>query len=393
MESDEDKYQKALSLYTASTSNQEAIKSAHVLLEELAAKGGHPKAEYMLALMYRRGDGVVVDNSKALALLLKASAQGNGDASYLASNFYSLPEYGLPLDFEKAKTLLNKSARDGSEIGQLTLGNNYFNGAPGYKRDVQDAYEQLAKIGDGPYRDAAALTLYKIYALPNQPLFSPSKATAEMERLATNTKQTLFLSQLAGIYAGKEFSGGEAVANPEKLNALISAYEKPGSRQATVLMKFQADLLPPGQLLPDMVEAIKEPTVDPVFAKVFCQALGGLYTAERRDPSLDLNDIIKACQPVAEQNNNYAQYVLAAAYDAKGDYETAFKWAYVSSGNGNKFARTIAARIGNEYLGARLEDVAQEAESLQRALKHAKAPVVVIDYTTPWYAPAASTAQ
>jgi TPR repeat protein len=347
----------------------------------------------MLALMYRRGDGVVVDNSKALALLLKASSQGNGDASYLASNFYSLPEYGLPLDFEKATTLLNKSARDGSEIGQLTLGNNYFNGAPGFKRDVQDAYEQLAKIGDGPYRDAAALTLYKIYALPNQPLYSPSKAAAEMERLATNTKKTIFLSQLAGIYAGKEFVGDLATKNPEKLNALISEYDKPEARQTAVLMKFQANLLPPGQLLPNMVEAIKQPALDSVFAEVFCRALGGLYIGEGRDPSLDLNDIIKACHPMAEQNNNYAQYVLAAAYNSKGEYDNAFKWAYVSSGNGNKFARSIAARIGNERLGARLEDVAQEAESLQRTLKNAKAPAVVIDYTTPWYAPAASTVQ
>lgn len=32
------------------------------------------------------------------------------------------------------------------------------------------------------------------------------------------------------------------------------------------------------------------------------------------DPSLDINDIVKACTPGAEQNNNYAQYVLALAY-------------------------------------------------------------------------------
>lgn len=391
METDEDKFQEALSLYTKSTANQEAIKAAHLLLEGLAKKG-HPKAEYMLSLMYYRGDGVIQDSNKALSLLLSSSAHGNGDASYLASNFYSLPQYGQTLNAEKAKTLLAKSSRDGSEIGQLSLGEKYFHSAPGYPQSMQDAYEQFVKIKDGPYREAAALSLYKIYSLPHQPLYSPEKATLEMERLANSTKKTVFLSQLAGIYSGQEF-GNDGVINPEKLNALISEYEKSGSKQAVVMMKFKADLLPSGELLPKMVDAIHEPTTDSMFGRVFCEALGGFYTAEKRDPTLDLNDIIKACRPGAEQNSNYAQYVLASAYYRQKQYDDAYKWAFVSGLNGNQYAITLAKQIGAGYLGARVEDIAQDAEALQKTLKNVKSTDVVVDYSVPWYAPDATTTQ
>lgn len=393
MESDEEKYEKALSLYTKSTSNQQAIQSAHQLLEELAGKG-HPKAEYMLARMYHRGDGVIQDNAKALALLLSSSAHGNGDASYLASDFYTLPKYGQTPDPEKAKTLLFKSARDGSEIGQLSLGDKYFYSAPGYQRDVKLAHDELVRIKDGPYRDAAALTLYKIYSLPNQPLYSPEKATKEMERLAASTKKPLFIAQLAGIYAGKEFVGEASVVNPEKLNALISEHEKTGSQQLIALMKFRADLLPAGEFLPTMLAAIKEPAVDPVFGKVFCQAVSGLYTGEKRDPSLDINDIVKACRPDAELNNNYAQYILAVAYFRQKQYDEAYKWAFVSGLNGNQYAVTLAKQIGAGYLGARVEEVSQDADNLNKTLKNVKSKDALdFDYSLPWYSPAATTVQ
>lgn len=392
MESDEDKFQKALSLYTKSTSNQQAIKSAHVLLEELAAKE-HPKAEYMLALMYYRGDGVIADNNKALALLLSSSAHGNGDASYLASNFYSLPDYGQTPDAEKAKTLLAKSARDGSEIGQLNLGDKYFHSDPGYPRNVQYAYEQLVKIKEGPYRDGAALTLYNIYSEPNQPLYSPEKATKEIERLAASTKNSVFLGLLAGIYAGKEF-GAQAptVIDSDKLSALINEYEKSGSRQAVVLMKFKAGLLSSDQLLPTMVDALKETAIDAMFAHVFCLTQAAVYTAEKPDPSLDINDIVKACTPGAEQNNNYAQYVLATAYYRQKQYDDAYKWAYVSSKNGNQYARTMA-NLAAGYLGARVGSLTPGAERLQKVLSNATAPKLLPEYSVPWYAPAANAVQ
>lgn len=100
-ELDEEKLNQALSLYTESTSNQDAIAKARPLFSELAEKG-NSKAEYMLANMYLRGDGVVIDNNKALKLLLSASAHGNGDASLLASQFYSQSRYGQALDPDKA---------------------------------------------------------------------------------------------------------------------------------------------------------------------------------------------------------------------------------------------------------------------------------------------------
>ncbi len=127
IESDQDKFNRAMEFYTEDASDQKAISEANKLLEELSLKE-HAKAQYMLARMYIRGDGVVIDFNRALQLLLKSSSNRNGDASLYASRFYSEDKFNQELDESMARQLLFKSARDGSDIGKIMLGGRYLFG-------------------------------------------------------------------------------------------------------------------------------------------------------------------------------------------------------------------------------------------------------------------------
>lgn len=388
-ESRQEKFNKAVSLYTRDTSNQEAIKEARDIFQELS-KNGDSKSQYMLALMYIRGDGVLLDMGKALDLLLKSSANGNGDASLYASRFYLEEKFGQKRDESLARQLLFKSSRDGSDLGRFVLATYYLNGGIGLSRDVDAALIELQGVHAGPYRPYAAQALLSLYSNANSPYYSPEKAIREMEILA-QTGSPSFKATLASAYAGTILGRKiDDIKDEAKLSAYLQTLEQENDLAAIAMANilagdtdyFKARKQDSIKL---MIEAIKASKLDPMLASMFCDTMAGNYTGASRELRFELMDLVKACTVGAEGNNSYHQYILAAAYYRMGDYSQSYKWAVIAGLNGNQSGIELARQIAISHLDAKQANLAKEAKDKFNALKGAQKPQFLPPHQMPWY--------
>jgi len=392
LESDEDKLEKAFSLYPRDASDQSSIKQAREIFESLSLEN-NAKAQYMLAQMYMRGDGVVRDMDKALELLLKSSANGNGDASYYASRFYLEEKFGQKLDEAYARDLLKKAARDGSDIGRLRLGIYYMEGGIGFIKDLSKAMAELKSVKDGEYRLHAALRLFHFYTDKTSEEYSPEKAMKELGILA-DANVPIFEGLLAAAYTGRFFNENvESVRDLEKYNALISRFEldKKFTALAVATLYANPEITGKKDFIQAMINAIRVKTVDPMFASVFCKTMAGSYLSAKTDARLDYKDLVRACTFGAEANDSYQQYVLAAAYYKLKNYEEAYKWALISTMSGNESGLALARQVSLYHLDARVAEVEKDARDKFENIKDAPPIHPLPPGDMPWYASSKST--
>jgi TPR repeat protein len=88
---------------------------------EKAARQGHANAEFNLALLYSRGEGVAQDHKQALAYCLKAAQ--HGEPPMLARAQCRLGEcfergWGTAVDLNAARSWYAKAAAQGDEEGR-----------------------------------------------------------------------------------------------------------------------------------------------------------------------------------------------------------------------------------------------------------------------------------
>jgi len=87
---------------------------------------GDPTAQFHVARMYEKADGVPFDWGKALDWYLKAADNGHADARYYAGVIYLTGSQGLvPMDRRKAWQLVRQAADEGSARAAFQLGDWY----------------------------------------------------------------------------------------------------------------------------------------------------------------------------------------------------------------------------------------------------------------------------
>ena len=145
----------------------------------VAAEGGHEEAQYLLGVCYRLGYGVGIDIEKARYWYEKSAAQGNKsarnvldslnkqypqkkkytqqeiEAMYWEGKKYYFGQY-VPVNNEKAVELFTIAAENGHSEARRFLGNCYRNGY-GVSKDLQKArywYQQSANQGNRNAREA-----------------------------------------------------------------------------------------------------------------------------------------------------------------------------------------------------------------------------------------------
>lgn len=128
-------------------------------VEEEAAKG-NPTAQYNLARMYHKGEGVEANSKKASEWYAKASENGNADAQYILGVMYRIGD-GVPIDKIKAFHLISQSAEQGFAWAQYVLGEIYQKGE-GVAADKKKALLWYNKAADNG-NPKALLTLGLIY--------------------------------------------------------------------------------------------------------------------------------------------------------------------------------------------------------------------------------------
>jgi len=125
------------------------------LLEE-AVKGDIPYANYLLAGLYRRGNGVAIDTAKARQHYERAAAGGIWEAQTEIGNLFYFGTEGR----ERAVEWYRKAAENGQSLAMNNLGDMYENGI-GVPLDLvkaMDLYRQAANMGEGvAFRSIASL--------------------------------------------------------------------------------------------------------------------------------------------------------------------------------------------------------------------------------------------
>ncbi len=107
---------------------------AMTILEPLA-EAGHPAAQYYVAHMYEKGDGVAKDPGKTLKWYRRSAEQGHPRAQYKLAIGYAQGWPGLEKDEAEARRWLLKAAEGGSRSAQRVLGKAYEQGKLGFARD------------------------------------------------------------------------------------------------------------------------------------------------------------------------------------------------------------------------------------------------------------------
>lgn len=111
------------------------IGQAVVQLEQLSSEGS-PRAAYLLATMYEKGDGVKVDKKKALTWFYNAARNGSGEGAYSLALAY-LEGDGVAQDDKQAIEWLTASS---SGQAKHLLGSMYLDGEH-VKKDFKKAWD------------------------------------------------------------------------------------------------------------------------------------------------------------------------------------------------------------------------------------------------------------
>jgi TPR repeat protein len=119
-------------------------------------------AEFSLALLYYKGQGVTQDYAEAARLLRQAADKGHAEAQATLGAAYEKGGWGLTQDYAQASTWFRKAADQGYAHAQSNLGVLYLNGQ-GVPQDYAQAaiwYRKAAEQGDAFGQDALG-TLYE----------------------------------------------------------------------------------------------------------------------------------------------------------------------------------------------------------------------------------------
>ncbi len=133
-----EKFQKQLADIKKEISSTEQLKSALAAIRDRAyaraiagleplADNGNYIAQYNLATLYRRGQGVAQDHRQAANWFRKAANQGDASSQFYLAVMFTFGQ-GVAQDQKQAVNWYRKAADQGHEGAQLHLGNKYLKG-------------------------------------------------------------------------------------------------------------------------------------------------------------------------------------------------------------------------------------------------------------------------
>ncbi len=108
-------------------------------------ESGHSGAQYLLARMYEKGQGVPKDHAKMLEWYRRSADAGYAKAQYKMAVGYAQGYGGLEKNDAEARKWLLKSAEQGYRRAMKTLGKAYQMGKFGFRKDKKKAKHWLKK--------------------------------------------------------------------------------------------------------------------------------------------------------------------------------------------------------------------------------------------------------
>lgn len=138
-------YRLALEALEGKETNED-MASGIVLLKS-AAEQGSAEAANRLGYMYDNGLGVAADDTVARQWFEKAAATSHPKAQFNLARFLMLG-LGGPTDSDRAIQLFESAAEKGLLQAQFVLGEIFYNGDHGQKKDFKRAFAQFLKAAE-----------------------------------------------------------------------------------------------------------------------------------------------------------------------------------------------------------------------------------------------------
>jgi len=209
------------------------------LLEPLLEKND-PEAQYLMATLYDRGEGVTKNTEKARSLFDMAAEQGNADALSHKAYMYEHGD-GIPKDLSKAVATYESAAKKGNVGAQIRLAEILANGN-GVARNTALAmswFERSLLSSNNFWRSKAYIGIAKIHQ--EEQRFS--EAARNMKKAAALSDKEAQLS-LAKMY----FEGVGMRRNVQLAFVLTQIVQRDESQKekAIAFGEKLKDFLPPG---------------------------------------------------------------------------------------------------------------------------------------------------
>lgn len=118
-----------------------------------AAEAGNANAQYVLAGMFLRGNGIPKDTERAASWLMKAADRGHAQAQFALAELYERGE-GVKADPVQAVRWYEMAARQQHGLAQLRLGEIYLVGGADVSRDFGKAHLWLIRAAKSGVPDA-----------------------------------------------------------------------------------------------------------------------------------------------------------------------------------------------------------------------------------------------
>lgn len=123
-------------------------------LYERAAKEKVPEAMFNLYIMYANGEGVAVNNAKAIGWLKRAAKINFALAQFNLAFIYESGDMGAQVNNKKAVKFYKRAAKNGSVDAQYRLGLAYKHGSLGLKQHPKSAVHYFKMAAEGGEADA-----------------------------------------------------------------------------------------------------------------------------------------------------------------------------------------------------------------------------------------------
>lgn len=302
-------------------------KIAFVGFEKAVSKQPDDRIQYRLGMMCKNGIGCKVSETKAETYWLESSKVNNKDAQYALGKLYL--EQGK---IEEAIHWWTKALESEHPLASYQLGKLYYEGQYVNKQE-ELAVELLRKSAEAKILPAIDY-LSKIY-LDEEGRFYDPDAAYPLLQYAIDQKDSYAMYRLANLLLQDQPYGKQVERAIDLLKKAIVLESEPA------IMKY-ASLLLKGEVIPK----------DTQFA-------------------------LSLLTPIANQGNDYAQYLLGHFYFMERDKKLARYWLECSAKQGNDYAQFLLDHLdGHPQI---LWGIAKIAKAMESTMKYPVTPRPITD--------------
>ena len=328
------------------------------------ARDGDIDAQYILGVMYRKGQGVPQDYEKAVYWYTKAAEQGLAEAQNNLGVMYDIGK-GVPQDFKQAVYWYTGAAEQEHAPAQLNLGTKYYKGQ-GVPQNFKQAVYWFTKAADQEYAPAQlnlGLSYEKGKGLPQdykRAVYWYTKAAEHGYARAQN-------------FLGVMYSQGEKV--PKNNKQAVYWFKKAAEQGDALGQDYLGHMYRAGKGVPqDYKRAVYWYTKAAEQGELTAQYNLALSYENGEGVPQDYEKAVYWYTKGAEQGVPFSQYKLALMYISGAgvpqNYKLGYVWSSLAASAGHEKAREKRDILAENLSPRSLVEAQELASKIQYKINH-----------------------